>query len=154
MSLKIAVAFFGFALLVVTGAFFIPSMLDASSGETDRSFFLEEEEKEILDGKLEISVEALSGNSVEGTILDTGAGELHSFDIEAGNEETFDFNGEDITVSVQHVSGTAASFKITYPSTFGYDENTLPIIENFDIMLIVMFFIAIMGGLASFLVLT
>ena len=152
MSLKIAVAFFGFALLVVTGAFFIPSMLDASSGDTDRSFSLEEGEKELLDGMLEISVDELSGNSAEGTILDTGAGELHDFEIEEGNEETFDFSGQDITVSVQQVSGTAASFKITYPSTFGYDERTVTMIEYFDIMLVVVFFITIMGALFTFMV--
>ena len=152
MSLKLAVIVFGFGLLVVAGAFFFPAMVDQSSGETERAFGLEEGESNVLDGKIELTADEISQNNAEGNILDRKSGDNEVFDLNEGENTTVVLDDQNVTVELQRTAGNYASFKVIYPATFAHGETTKTIINNFDIIMALVFFIIIMGGLAAFMV--
>lgn len=60
-------------------------------------------------------------------------------------EETQTLSGENITTNTTQID-SMATVETTYPATFGWDEGAKGIAEYLDLILVVMGFVAVVGG--------
>jgi hypothetical protein len=140
-----AITALGFALLVLLGAIAIPAAIDSRDKTEVESQQLSIGETGFYDEQLEISVIDSTQTEVTIRVSDIETGESEDITIPEGTTTTVQFSPGDVNIT-NHVSNNqGATLTVEYPSNYGFSPPARTIGDNLPIILISMFFIAVMA---------
>lgn len=142
-----AVAIVSIALLMLFGAFVVPTLMDST--ETPQTFETRLEPgmtEEVTDG-LELAVNETGNNEATIVVTDTQTDQEERLVIAQGTTEQYDLPGGSGNITAVETTNQAATLDVTYDPMYGWSAGAQAIVDNIDIILVMLMFLVLMGGL-------
>lgn len=149
MSLKLAGAAFGFGILLLCVALFLPGMIDASSGDVTSHHALEPGESEDVTDILDTEVNSVnsSAGTANITYINTRTHESATDTFAEGSTSTLTVGSESINVTLTDTQGTPrAVYETGHSAFYGWDSGPRIFMENFSTLMALVGFLMILAS--------
>jgi len=144
---KTAIAVLGFTLMILLGAIAIPAAIDSKEDTVVESQQLDIGQTGFFNGQLEISVLDATNTDVTLRVNDIETGDTADITITEGNDTTLNFQAGDVTIRNDVSNNQGVTLTVEYPAIYGFSPSARTVSDYLPIILISMFFIAIMAFL-------
>lgn len=144
---KTAIAALGFTLMVLLGAIAIPAAIDSKEDTVVESSQIDIGETQQFNGQLTINVIDSTNTDATLRVSDIETGETTDITIPEGNTTTVQFSPGDVNITNDVSNNQGATLTVEYPAIYGFSPSARTVSGYLPIILISMFFIAIMAFL-------
>lgn len=152
MSARFGLVVFGFGVLALSVGLFLPALIDAPTNQARTAESLEEGQMAKIDG---IRLELVEVNQGQGfvnlTVTDLATLESANIsNLSVGETKTATPVDDPVEVSLTEITGgTEATLEASFPWTYGWNDSAKLIVDNFDVLLVLVGFVTVLGGIAA-----
>lgn len=135
------------SLLVLFVVVSIPAAIDTGSANSRQTYELTRNETVTVTQSLQATLQEASDTSANVTLRDVETAQSSTKTIPVDGTESYTLNNETVTVTVDNASNSTntAGITVEYPRTYGWDEGTARIVDNFSLILVAMGAIVVLG---------
>lgn len=145
---KSAVAIVTLGLMLLMGAYAVPSMADATTFPEEFSTQLDEGQTEQITDGLEITLDDSTNSQANVTVRDTETDETDNLSIQEGANATYNLTGGTGNVTVVETDDQAAQLDVTYDPMFGWSPAAQAVIGEIELILTLILFLVVLGSMA------
>lgn len=146
-------AFIGFAVLFLLVALLFPTAMTASQTNASSEYFLTTGDKVRVTDGLNVTANNVNSTAANITVLGTQTGDSDTQVINETNTSTFLTDGTNTNITVNEITSKGqppedtANLTVEYSRTYHWEENTRKIIKTADVLLALLGFLVVFGGL-------
>jgi hypothetical protein len=142
-----AVGISGIVLLALLSAFVIPTMVSSATTEQSIQLELEETDTEEVTSGLSLTLETLGQSQATVTLRDNETSQTQNITINEGATENYTLPGGSGSITANELTPQTGTFTTTYSPTYGWNPAGKTIISNIGLILSLMVFVVIVGGI-------
>lgn len=142
-----AVAIVSIALLMVFGAFLVPTLMSVTEDPQTLETRLEPGQTETVTDGLEVTLNNSTDTTADVRMTDAETDREQSLMVAQGTTESYNLTGGSGNVTAVETTPTAATLEIDYDPMYGWSPAAQTIIDNLGLILTMLLFLVLMGGL-------
>lgn len=141
------VSIIGVTLLVLFLALAIPTMMDKTTYPNEADLELSEGDTREVTNGLEITLTDTSNTDATVDLTDLETGVTANYTIATGDTVSYSLPGGDGNITADTTTNQDATFTVDYSPTYGYSPAGEAIIDNIGLLLILIVFTIVVGGM-------
>lgn len=150
MSHRLIMGAVALGVLVLAMALFVPSLIDATQDDAQKTVELTEGSSQNLTERLSLTAHDISSGQSEANVTLENLVTLNrtAEHLNVSETKTLNLSNEDVEVTLDSISDTdEALITATYSPMFGWDAGPRTFVENLDLVLALLGALTILGGI-------